>query len=565
MHYTDWYGMDTENDKTGKVTLVALAKEDGTTKVWHKAGEFRAWCDRNTDQAPVVICHNLEYDLVNEFGAYYPYLNLTYLKGRLIIAKYNHITFLDSFNHYRMPLKKVGEAFGLKKLDFDIYSEEYVAMDAFIPVKAMTFTRDYLQSIGGELGPTAGSSAVSVWLHMTEGEYLTGPYDTPWLRQGYAGGRTELFASESLGRPIYDAHGEIVDRHPDIKGFDVNSMYPYCMLSEFPMLWGEDPGLLKTKGMAEVTVSVPRDEYIGPLVWRDERGRLVYPVGRFRGIWTYDEIRYAELIGAKVIKVHKAVGGSYCERPFDEFIHVIYGKRKASQNAAEREVLKIILNSLYGKLASKSTITRVVSKHHLLKTGSKRLDEVTWIDHNRGLLDYHTPQQRYVNVLWGAIVTANARILLTKYLRQVPPEKLIYCDTDSIYCNNHDLPISTELGGLKLERQAKVMRVIQPKAYQIDDFYKAKGIPKPRLNEQGDVEINYAKDFIEDGLAEFEAPVRFRESLRLKDGVPNKWIKRHKAMKTKYTAKGLSGTRYFPPVIGEQSEMFPVAQLTGKK
>jgi len=576
MHYTDWYGFDTENDPTGLVTLAALAKENGNTWVWHKAGGLREWCDQNNEKAPVIVCHNLEYDLVNEFGGYYPYLNLTYLKGRLIFAKYNHITFLDSFNHFRMPLKKVGEAFGLKKLNFDINSVDYVTIDAMIPVKAMAFTRDYLKTIGGEIGATAGSSAVSVWLAMTGGEFLTGPFDTPWLRRGYAGGRTEIFAAESLGRLLYDAQGNPVmvedpdtgrmeqDRHPDIKGYDVNSMYPFCMINEFPMLWSDDPGMTKTKGMAECTVTVPRDEFVGPLVWRDERSRLVYPVGRFTGVWTYDELRYAESIGAKIHKVHRAIGGNYCERPFDDFIHTIYGKRRESKNPAEREVLKTILNSLYGKLASKNTITRVVSKHHLLKTNSTRIKDVTWIDHNRGLLDYHTPQQRYVNVLWGAMVTAFARILLTKYLRAVPPEKLVYCDTDSIYCNSHELPLSTALGGLKLEREAKVMRVLQPKAYQIDDYYKAKGIPKPKLDESGQITIDYAKSFIEDGLAEFEAPIRFRESLRLKSGHPNQWIKRHKALKTKYAAKGLSGHRYFPPVIGEQSELFPAAKLTGK-
>ena len=548
MHYTHWYGMDTENDKSGKVTLVALASEFGDVTVWERAGGFREWCDANTDEAPVVICHNLEYDLVNEFGAYYPYLQLTYLKGRLITAGYKGIKFIDSFNHFRMPLKKIGEAFGLKKLDFDIHSKDYVSMDAFIPVKAMTFTRDYLQTIGGEVAATAGGSAVSVWMDMTGGEFLIGPLDNPWLRGGYAGGRTEIFRSNTVG---------------DIRGYDVNSMYPFCMISEFPMILNEDPGMAKTKGMAEVTISIPRDRFVGPLWWHDAKKRLVYPVGVIHGTWTYDEIRFAESLGCKVLKVHKATGSNYCERPFDEFIYTIYEKRRASKNPAEREVLKVILNSLYGKLASRNQITRVVSKYELLKKNSKRLKDVQWIDHNRGLLDFYTPQQRYVNVLWGAMVTANARILLTKYLNQVPPQRLIYCDTDSIYCEGVDLPLSDGLGGLKLERTAKRMVVKQPKAYGLIDhedkeFYKAKGVPKPKLNDAGQIEIDFAKAYIEDGLAEFEAPVRFRESLRLsKDrGLKaNQWIPRSKSMVTEYTAKALSNCRYFPPVVGQQQEL----------
>lgn len=595
MIYTDWYGMDTENDEKGVVTLVALAKEDGNVTVWEKAGKFREWCDQNTDDSPVVICHNLEYDLVNEFGEYYPYLALTYLGGRLIMAKYNHITFLDSFNHFRMPLAKIGNAFGLKKLEFDIHSKEYVSMDAFIPVKAMAFTRDYIQSIGGEIGSTAGSTAMSVWLAMEGEDYLTGPFDNPWLRAGYSGGRTEIFRRKTYGKPIFNEDGSpkmiadplnpgqmTQDREASIKGFDVNSMYPYCMMTDYPMLVNEDNKLSKLRGMAEVTVSVPHDNYIGPLVHRDARDRLVYPVGVFRGIWTYEEIRYAESIGVKILKIHKAIGGNYTERPFDRFITTIYGRRKQSQNPAEREVLKVVLNSLYGKLASKNRITRVVSKYNLLKNGSKRIGDVKWIDHNRGLLDFSTPQQRYVNVLWGAMITANARILLTKYLRQCPPEKVIYCDTDSIYVNDYDLPCSEELGGLKLEKSAKVMKVLQPKVYQLDTFYKAKGVPKPReiekqkyvdkfgspeawlpglpvpkpiMKGEDTIVLDYARSFMEEGLAEFEAPLRFRQSIGSRRGRVNQWIIQSKSMRTEYSAKILSGDRYYPPVIGQQTEL----------
>ncbi len=567
MYYSNWYGMDTENDQKGMITLVAIADEFGNTTVWeNEEGRFKfiEWMDNNEDKQAVIICHNLEYDLVNIFKEKYAYLNLTYLKGRLIMAQYNDIKFLDSFNHFRMALKAVGKPFGLEKGKFDIHSKDYVAMDAFIPVKAMTFTRDYLLSLGGEIGATAGSSAMSVWLHMTGGEFLTGPFDTPWLRNGYAGGRTEIFRRHTESRVIDGVMQE------DIIGYDINSCFPHCMISEFPMLCNDDPGLTKTKGMGEVTISIPTDRYVGPIFYRNDKEQLVYPVGRFRGTWTYDEIRFAESLGGKVIKVHKAIGSNYCERPFDEFIQTIYKKRKESTNSAEREVLKVVMNSLYGKLASRSTITRVVSKHSLLKSNSKRITDVQWIDHNRGLLDFHTPQPRYVNVLWGAMVTANARILLTRYLNQVPPEKLVYCDTDSVYVNDHSLPLSNELGGMKLEKRAKIMTVLQPKAYRLDDFYRAKGVPRPKYGEDGKIILDYAKAYMEEGMTEFEAPIRFRESLRRLDvqkgeAKPNQWVHRSKGRRTEYSAKKLFNNRYFPPVIGEQQELFPVATVSGKK
>jgi hypothetical protein len=539
--FKHWFGFDTENDEKGVVTLTALAGEHGDVDVFSKAGCIGKQIeDGEFEDGSVIVCHNLEYDLRNEFGDFFPYLSLTYLKGRLITAGFKNVRFLDSFNHYRCSLSVIGKAFGLEKKAYDINSSEYVSVDAMIPVKAMTFTRDYLKTLEGRIGSTAGSSAMSVWLAMTGDDFLTGPNDDPWLRSGYAGGRVELFRDHAEG---------------NVRGYDVNSMYPASMLDKFPMVTNEDPKMDKQKGMAEILVSVPSDMFVSPFFYRGKDGRMTYPVGVFRGTWTYDEIREAQSLGCKILKVYKAIGGNYCERPFDEFVNTIYGKRMASTNPAEREVLKCILNSLYGKMAAGRSITRVVSKHTLLEQGSKRINDVTWIDHNRGLLEYFPPSPRYVNVLWGAMITANARIRLGRLLRSVPPEKLIYCDTDSVYTVDHEMPLSPGLGGLKLEHDGKhVMRVVQPKVYQLDDFYKAKGIPKPKKDEDGNVVVDFAKSYIEDGFAEFEAPVRFRESLK-KIGVRhNEWTHRRKERRSSYDAKTLSGHRYFPPVIGDQME-----------
>ena len=158
--YTDWFGFDTENDKTGKVTLAALASEFGDVDVFEKAGCIAKMIDDGEfEDGTVIVCHNLEYDLRNEFGDYFPYLGLTYLKGRLIIARHGNVTFLDSFNHYRCALSVIGKAFGLEKKAYDIHSKEYVSVDAMIPVKAMTFTRDYIKSLGGKIGTTAAPTA----------------------------------------------------------------------------------------------------------------------------------------------------------------------------------------------------------------------------------------------------------------------------------------------------------------------------------------------------------------------------------------------------------------------
>lgn len=584
----EWYGFDTENDDKGKVTVAALVSESGQDWIWPSRGYFREWLESRT-KPTMVICHNLEYDLVNEFGRDdMAEMQLNYLKGRLISARSGPVKMFDSFNHFRMGLIDIGKAIGIEKKEMDIYSADYVKTDAWICLKVMTQARDYIASLGGQIGATSGSSSLSVWAYMTDSEFFNGPFDTPWLRKGYYGGRTEIFTKHCECDLVYGPQGNpqyrridpedgtlgevetwgaseaelrahekagklLIEREQDIAGYDINSMYPFCMLNEFPESYMDDPGLIKAKGMAEITISVPHDVFVAPLCYRTGEKSLIYPVGVFSGVWTYDEIREAEKLGAKILQVHKAVGGNCMVRPFDQFINTLYDKRKASTDSSERLFLKVLMNALYGKIASKNEVTRTVSRHHLLKKRNPRIDEVKWITYHRGLLDYHTPQQPYVNVLWGSMITAYSRLLLARYMRQVPPEKLLYSDTDSVYTHKFEFEESPEIGCMKLEKRAGVMHVVQPKAYQIDSFYRAKGVPKPRVKDG--VRLDFARDYVEKGFAEFEAPIRFRASINSKRGVANQWIKMSKSRKTDYSHKRLSGNRYFPPVVGKQLEL----------
>ena len=565
----DWFGFDTENDEEGRVTEAALVAESGDSTVWPRAGSFANWVERRiqSGRKAMIICHNLEYDLVNEYGRErFAEMNLNYLKGRLISAQAGCVRFRDSFNHFRMGLIDIGKAIGINKKEMDIHDPEYVKTDAWICLKAMTGARDYIASLNGKIGATSGSSAMTIWAYMTDEEFFNGPHDTPWLRKGYYGGRTEIFRRRTRGKPLgwgWDFHGagaeagepyERMIYEASVRGYDINSMYPFCMLNEFPEYFMEDTGFVKAKGMVECTVSVPPDLFVAPLAYRAPGGGLLYPVGIFRGVWTYDEVRLAESMGAKVIKVHKAVGGSNLVRPFDQFILTLYEKRKVSNSEAERLFLKVLMNALYGKLASRNQVTRTVSRGAMLRSGSKRLEDVKWVTYHRGLLDYFTPQQPYVNVLWGAMITAYSRCLLLKHMLKVPAEKLVYCDTDSVYTYEHELPESKELGQMKLEKSAELMWVVQPKAYQLDDQFRAKGVPKPREGKDGII-IDFARQYIEKGFTDFQAPIRFRASLNSHKGAANQWIKHRKTAKSAYSSKTLSKDVYYPPVIGEQLEL----------
>jgi hypothetical protein len=125
-----------------------------------------------------------------------------------------------------------------------------------------------------------------------------------------------------------------------------------------------------------------------------------------------------------------------------------------------------------------------------------------------------------------------------------------------MYALDYELPESAELGGMKLEKRVEVMEVKQPKTYRLDDFYRAKGVPRPKYDkETGRILIDFAKQYMEDGSTQFLAPIRFRASLNSHRGKANQWVKHSKSMKTTYRAKRFANGRYYPPVVGEQMKL----------
>lgn len=563
---TDWFGFDTENDDKGRVTLAALIHEGGKSWVWESSGHLGKFIANMAPEViPVIVCHNLEYDLINEFGHQMRGVYPTYLKGKMIIAKYGKALFLDSGNHFRMPLAVIGEEIGITKGKLDIHSREYVVTDAQIALTVMTRARDFISAMGGEIGVTSGSSAVSLWKAMGGVPFLDGPYDNDYFRSGYSGGRTEIFRMKVPDDEI-------------VRGYDINSMYPTVMLYDYPVMpLQEDSKMRYEKGMATVTIDVPTDLVVAPLVYRDKtNNRLIYPVGHMKGTWTYDEIRFAESVGAKVRKVHEAYGSDECCRPFTEFITTLYDKRKQTTDRSHSLFLKVMMNSLYGKLASKNEVEEVILYHTVMKKCPHLVDEINWVVPFEYGLIKKTKRQKspYVNVMWGAMVTAYSRILLTKYLMQVPPDDLVYADTDSIYCINFEFQTDRELGGMKLEKERYGWDSPQLKVYRHGDFYRAKGVPRPRpynseehtdpryiklvKNKQGEpVQVyDYAHEFIETGRTTYKAPIRFKDSLRSKRGKANQWVKTTKGINGTYDKKRIRDDwRCLPPIFGEQFEL----------
>jgi hypothetical protein len=320
----------------------------------------------------------------------------------------------------------------------------------------------------------------------------------------------------------------------DVYLYDVNSLYPFCMTKEFPGVT-QPCNDITGYGCADVTVQIP-EQSLCPLPHRMVDGRIQYPWGKFRGVWTFAEIQNAiENHEARVLKIHSAEGTSAASGCYREFVETLYANRLKAKSPAESLFWKLLLNNLYGQLAVSGEITRTLPLSHLAwKEGAVQFGQ-------KILAPFVHPLPLHTNYLHAAYVTAYGRIELLKFLGQVHPDKLIYCDTDSILCIGPmpDVVTSTGLGLLKLELHEKACDVFAPKTYHIGERWKAKGVPK-----------RFARQFIETGRVEYEQPFRYREAVQFYDRANSRqlsvWRKVSKIRVSGYLAKRKMGCKFTP-------------------
>lgn len=169
------------------------------------------------------------------------------------------------------------------------------------------------------------------------------------------------------------------------------------------------------------------------------------------------------------------------------------------KNPVKRQLAKIFLNCLWGKLSQKNP-TEFEQHVHGYKQYMEIMlnpnidDETIKFRHVRGglyksrfsLRDRLEETNKFINVPMAASVTAHAQIILMSQMFKVGPENVLYCDTDSvIYLKDKDGPCYTKSGlgnwadeypGEKINKYL----ALAPKCYVLnlesEDVFKCKGV-----------------------------------------------------------------------------------------
>lgn len=443
--------------------------------------------------------------------------------------KAKKLSFIDTLNYAKMGVEKAGKILGLPKLDkpdrlgehvpntgeeWDVMLE-YNIRDSVISGGLIEF----LYSVFEELGATPKITIAATAMSLFKNHYLTRTIYRHPIHvlidqfKGYYGGMTESFCRGRIQGYNY---------------YDVNSLYPYVMQKfRYP-----DPNTLRTntkntvkyineyEGMSHIEIHCPATVRYPVLPYR-YLDKCVFGTGTFTGWYTHVEIRKAMSMGYVVKKVMKTYYYLKTCDPFSGYVSDLYNKRlkyKSEKNPMEY-VVKILLNSLYGKFGSK-----FIDKENWVpeeQFDMSKLNNIDFIEIVEGFVRMKkslSEPSAFCIPIWAAHVTAYARMHLNELCHQANP---VYCDTDSILTKN-ELPTGKELGELKLEMRIEDGFIVKPKFYALEysdndtlkECVKIKGVSR-KLSMLEFKGLLWEQDDRERKVA-YQKFLKFKESLRRK-------------------------------------------------
>jgi hypothetical protein len=289
-------------------------------------------------------------------------------------------------------------------------------------------------------GPVAGNVLRS--RGMKESELLLPTEVHDYARRAYYGGRFETLAHGTLATPVWE--------------YDIKSAYPAAML-RLPCLehgtWLQYTGVegmlaseFTTQRETELWVGpieweiglVDQPGLAGPLPWRFDDGAICFPT-RGKGVyWSVEIPDYARIVGPVWVYVKN------CDCVPFKWVSEMYYRRQAM----ERDVkgsglpLKLVLNSLYGKLAQR------------------------------------IGRRPYYNPVWAGLITAYTRHMVYDVYKQHP---VVMFATDAVFTTEPcpELELGDRLGQWEEVGPYRDLTIFQPGVYFDEDAakFKTRGVP----------------------------------------------------------------------------------------
>jgi hypothetical protein len=426
------------------------------------------------------------------------------------------VKFFDLWQFYRMSLNEAAQKYLKdKKDDIDVERVEdylkssvgkaklfsYCFRDTVLTAKLGSILQEKLNVLGIDFSKPYSSGYISM-------KYFFAGKKTPFFKKE----EYQLYAFLSY----YGGRFEVLKRgyFPKVYQYDINSAYPYYIKNLIDLRYGEwkkstDLDLDNAYyGFARINITEYINEIISPIPWRN-KNLLIFPNFEepTEHYLSFPEIRLLEKIGGEFDVIDSyAFYPTELVYPFRK-IEELYNKRKEVKKNGDRIfdlVLKIIMNSLYGKFAEKHE--RVITKLKEFRDAQK----VEIGDKYFYAKLIKRPGLLFCPV-YAAYITAQTRTqLLETCLDNI--DSIVMFATDSVLTTKPFIEENENLGGWKLETKGEAI-VLMSGVYTVRNEYEKKSRFRgfPMKNDFDFFEIlekNKDKDKIE---IDFEKVVKLGE------------------------------------------------------
>lgn len=414
----------------------------------------------------IIYAHNggkFDWHFIKEYIE--AYQDVMIISGRLASFKIGKAEFRDSYSLIPLPLA----AYQKTEIDYGIFEknerekpENWKEIRAYLKddcIFLYEIVAEFIESFG--LNLTLASSALKYWKkHFQKKANLKG---TRWFydefKKYYYGGRVECFTK-----------GEINENFVSI---DINSAYPYAMLSEHVFGYGVDYQTEIPKENPERAFYTVDAISRGAFPFREKSGLTFPNDGEIRRYSvTGWELMAAIETGTVDILNYVEIAVFRESINFKGYVNHFYELKKESKNKDKAKYLmaKLFLNSLYGKFGANPTKYR---KHETIdaqyiSAAVEHGDMVLngFMSENVALMarELDEEEMRFFNVATAASVTGFVRAYLWRALCDVSAP--LYCDTDSIACKNSgNLTFGDKLGEWEKEGEYEKGAICGKKLY----------------------------------------------------------------------------------------------------
>ena len=381
--------------------------------------------------------------------------------------KYNNTTieFKDSYKYVTCSLNKFCDSMKIKgKDEFDIKGKNknffedttdwlnYLKQDIICLSYALLYFEHYLRTFGLSITIAYGLPGLS-WqtlyfncFRLRADTFITNHNVTKqFILNSIYGGRVIPFKKKNLDKLLVC--------------LDANSLYPSAMkIGEYPIgeyfIMKKDIDYYLNNNnlfIAEVELDGLGRKY--PLIPNKKTSRkdfLIYPSNKFRGVYTSVEIQDALAMGYKIDKFHKGIYWIRKDRIFFNYIEYVYNLRKESKDDVIKDLLKLLMNSAYGKFLETIESTDVFVD----RDNEKHKNCKSFLIGNNQKEVHITYDEELVRkpIHIASFILSYARRIMNDYMIKIGLENIFYTDTDSIYTDiisAKNIQTSNDLGGMK--------------------------------------------------------------------------------------------------------------------